>query len=422
MTAADVIALGAAPILANDASSDHGLAFLRGFSFGRLREPERPKVHGFVSEGQRMRNAHVNALDLTHDAICVRRMDGVIEYWNRAAEKLYGWTADEAVGRVSHALFKTVFSAPLDQIEAQLLRTGYWEGELVHRRKDGTRVTVASRWALHRDERSTPSVILETNNDITERKEAEARRLELEERLRRAEKMEAIGCFASGIAHDFSNVLGGILAYGEMLFEEAPDNAPSKRYAQNVLNAATRGRELVDQILAYTRSQRGQRAPTDVCRTVAETLDLVRSSLPARITLQASVADAPLVVMGNATQLHQVVMNLCSNAIHAMKAGGTLGVAVAAVDVGAEHAVSHGTLRRGRYVGLIVEDGGCGMDEATLARIFEPFYTTREVGSGTGLGLSLVSAIVAAFNGAIDVKTVPDEGSTFTIYIPMAEV
>ena len=223
--------------------------------------------------------------------------------------------------------------------------------------------------------------------------------------------MEAIGRFASGIAHDFSNILGGILAYGEMLFDEAPENTPRKRYAQNVLTAATRGRDLVDQILAYTRSQRGKRAPIDVCSTVAETLDLVRSSLPARITLHPTIPDAPLVVMGDATQLHQVVMNLCSNAIHAMKAGGPLRVAITPMEVGAERTLSHGTLRPGSYVCVSVEDRGCGMDDATLGRIFEPFFTTKEFGHGTGLGLALVYAIVTDLEGAIDVMSTLEEGS-----------
>jgi len=428
MNAADVIALGVAPVVASHPSSDNGPVSSWRFPFWGAREPERRRSQWFVPEGHGMWHenspraaANVNVLDLTHDAICVRSVDGVIEYWNRAAESLYGWRADEAVGRISHALFKTVFPAPLDQIEAELLRTGYWEGELVHARKDGTRVTVASRWALQRDATSKPIAILETNNDITERKRAEAEQAKLEERLRRAEKMEAIGCFASGITHDFSNVLGGILAYGEMLFDEAPENTSRKRYARNVLTAAARGRALVDQILAYTRSQRGKRVPTDVCRTVSEALELIRSSLPKSIVIHAAIPDVPVVVMGDATQLHQIVTNLGSNAIHAMKAGGLLRVAVTPLDIHADRALSHGTLRPGRYMLASVEDEGCGMDEATLARIFEPFYTTKDIGSGTGLGLALVQAIVTALDGAIDVKTAPDEGSTFSIYLPMAD-
>jgi signal transduction histidine kinase len=258
--------------------------------------------------------------------------------------------------------------------------------------------------------------------DVTERKLAEADRAHLGERLRQAEKMEAIGRLAGGIAHDFNNVLGGILAYGEMLFEEAPADSPLKRYAQNVLTAGTRGRSLVEQILAYSRSQRGKREPTDICRTVAETLELVRGSHGAQIRLEATAPEAPLVVIGDATQLHQVVMNLCSNAIQAMTAGGRLSVALETLDVCAQRALSHGTLRPGRYVRLSVEDSGTGMDEATLSRIFEPFFTTKEVGRGTGLGLSLVYAIVIDLAGAIDVRSALAQGSTFSIYLPAAQI
>jgi PAS domain S-box-containing protein len=483
-------------------------------------------------------------LDLTHDTIFVRNMTDAITYWNRGAEDLYGWTREEALGKLSHQLLQTIFPAPLEEISAELLRTGRWDGELVHTRADGTQVVVASRWALQSGAQGNPLAILETNNDITaskraaeaqlrlgaivassddaiisktlggiitswnagaqrifgyaaeeacgqpinilippdrqyeesdiierirraesvrhfetvrirkdggqvhvslaispikdaagqiigaskiarditERKLAEAEHARLGERLREAEKMEAIGRLAGGIAHDFNNVLGGILAYGEMLFEEAPADSARRRHAHNVLTAATRGRALIQQILAYSRSQRGKSTPTDVCRAVAETLELVQGSLPANILLEASAPNLPLVVIGDATQLHQVVMNLCSNAIQAMSAGGTLRAALETAARSAEEALSHGTLRSGRYVRLTVEDSGCGMDEATLARIFEPFFTTKNVGRGTGLGLALVYAIVTDLGGAIDVKSTPNQGSTFAIYLPLADV
>jgi PAS domain S-box-containing protein len=258
--------------------------------------------------------------------------------------------------------------------------------------------------------------------DVTERKLAEAERERLEQRLRQAAKMEAVGRLAGGIAHDFNNVLAGIFAYGEMLVEETADGSPLKRYAQNVLIAATRGRALVEQILAYSRSQRGKRAPVDLRHVVAETLELVRGSLPANIRLEASAPESPLVVMGDPTQLHQVVTNLCSNAIQAMSGGGILRVALETTDVPAERGLSHGTLTPGRYVRLCVEDSGSGMDETTLSRIFEPFFTTKEIGQGTGLGLALVYAIVTDAGGAIDVKSAPKQGTTFTIYGPLAEV
>jgi signal transduction histidine kinase len=258
--------------------------------------------------------------------------------------------------------------------------------------------------------------------DVTEEKWAQAERERLEQRLRQAAKMEAVGRFAGGIAHDFNNVLAGVLAYGEMAFDEAPADSPRKRYAQNVLNAASRGRELVEQILTYSRSQRGKREPVDVTHVVAEALELLRGSLPAGIRLETSAPASPLVAIGDATQLHQVVMNLCSNAIQAMRAGGILRVLLETEELSGERALSHGTLGAGRYLRLIFADSGSGMDEATLARIFEAFFTTKEVGQGTGLGLSLVYAIIADSGGAIDVKSAPRQGTTFTIYLPRSEV
>src|SRR3984893_459779 len=198
---------------------------------------------------------------------------------------------------------------------------------------------------------------------------AQAEREQLEQRLRQAEKMEAVGRLAGGIAHDFNNILAGVFAYGEMLFEETPEDSPLKRYAKNVLTAATRGRSLVEQILAYSRSQLGKRAPVDVAQVVAETLELLRGSLPADIRLESSAPAVPLIVIGDATQLHQVVMNLCSNAIHAMEGGGTLRVALEAADLVAERALSHGTVGPGCYVRLIVQDSGSGMEAATRARL-----------------------------------------------------
>jgi signal transduction histidine kinase len=258
--------------------------------------------------------------------------------------------------------------------------------------------------------------------DITERKRAEEEQARLEQRLRQAEKMEAVGRLAGGIAHDFNNVLSGILGYGETLVEETPAASPLRRYAQNVLKAANRGRALVDQILVYSRSQHGKRTPVAIVGVVAETLELVRGSLPANIRVDSSAPQSPLVVLGDPTQLHQIVMNLCSNAIQAMSGGGVLGVALEAADLAAGRAFSHGALGPGRYVRLTVEDRGSGMDEATLSRIFEPFFTTKDIGRGTGLGLSIVYAIVTDSGGAIDVKSAVNQGSTFAIYLPLVKM
>jgi PAS domain S-box-containing protein len=257
--------------------------------------------------------------------------------------------------------------------------------------------------------------------DITERKQADAERARLEQRLRQAEKMEAVGRLAGGIAHDFNNILGGILGYAEMLVETTPAGSPQRRYAQNVLTAATRASALVEQILSYSRSQRGKRVPVELDRIVAETLELVRGSLGHGIRLETWLPEAPLYVVGDPTQLHQIMMNLCTNAIHAMGEHGTLRVSLDPADIEADRVFQHTTLHAGRYARLTVADSGSGMDATTLTRLFEPFFTTKEVGKGTGLGLSLVYGIVTDSAGAIDVASTQGQGSSFAIYLPRVD-
>ena len=398
-----------------EGSIDQGVSFV-------LDVTRRKKAEAELARSEKVLHERASLLDLTHDTVFVRDMNDIITYWNHGAEELYGWRREETIGETTHQILQTRFPEPLAEINAQLLRTGRWEGELVHTRRDRAQVVVASRWALQRDERGNAVAVLETNNDVTEQRLREREREELQRRLQQAAKMEAVGRLAGGIAHDFNNVLGGILAYGEMLLDEAPANSRAKRYAQNVLTAATRGRSLVEQILAYSRSQHGKRVPVDIAGVVAETLEMVRGSLSADIRLESSTPALTLAVIGDATQLHQVVMNLCSNAVQAMSGSGTLRVGLAITDFATGQALSHGTLDSGRYVRLAVEDSGCGMDEATLARIFEPFFTTKGIGQGTGLGLSLVYAIVTDLAGAIDVKSALERGSTFAIYLPLVEI
>ena len=257
--------------------------------------------------------------------------------------------------------------------------------------------------------------------DITERKLAEAERLRLENRLRQSAKMEAVGRLAGGIAHDFNNILGGILGYAEMLVETAKEGTAERRYAQNVLTAAERASALVEQILTYSRSQRGNRAAVDLSAIVAETLELVRGSLSVDSELQITLPAEPLYVIADPTQIHQIVMNLCTNAMHAIGERGTIRVSAEAVDAPTERTFTHTTLAPGRYAVLKVEDTGRGMDATTLGRLFEPFFTTKEVGKGTGLGLSLVYGIVTDSGGAIEVTSTVGKGSCFAVYLPLVD-
>ena len=356
-------------------------------------------------------------VELLHDPLT-----GTIAYASPSLERVLGYKPEELVGKRSSLLLhpdhvdeQRRLAAELGREPGKVLTT-----EILLRHKDGS-----WRWAENTltnmlNEPSVNAVVMNVR-DITERKLAESERAQLGKRLRQAEKMEAVGRLAGGIAHDFNNILGGILGYAEMLAEETPGDSRLKRYASNVLAAANRARGLVDQILAYSRRQRAQRIALDLGRIVAEALELVRGSLPDGLRLEAQRPRAPLQVLGDPTQLHQVVMNLCTNAVHAMGAAGTLRVSLEATDVAAERPLAHGTLVPGSYARLCVEDSGSGMDEATLARIFEPFFTTKEPGKGTGLGLSLVYGIVTDSGGAIEVTSTPGRGSAFAIYLPRVD-
>jgi len=224
-------------------------------------------------------------------------------------------------------------------------------------------------------------------------------------RERQRENLETLGRFSAGIAHDFNSILYAIVGYADLLVMRTSRGSTERRYAENVLTAAQRASALVEQILAYGSNERGKRCVVDLREVVLEALEHFRGKLPGGIALESSIASAPLRVLGDATQLHQVVMNLCTNAAHAIGERGTIQVTL---DADGGHAV------------LKVTDTGCGMDAATAARIFEPFFTTKETGKGTGLGLSLVQAIVSDLGGSIEVATKLGLGTTFTIALPLA--
>jgi predicted ATPase/signal transduction histidine kinase/CheY-like chemotaxis protein len=257
--------------------------------------------------------------------------------------------------------------------------------------------------------------------DITEEKWAQAENERLEQRLHQAAKMEAVGRFAGGIAHDFNNILGAILGYGERA-QDSLDAGSAVRYqVDQIMQAGARGKGLVDRILAFSRSGMGERVPLPVQSVVEETLELLAASLPAGVRLERRLNAVDTAVVGDPTQFHQVVMNLCTNAVHSMTLGGVLTLVLERVTLGERRVLSHGTLGTGRFAYLSVSDTGSGIPADVLERMFDPFFTTKRVGDGTGLGLALVHNIVADFGGVIDVTTQVGVGTTFTIWLPAAE-
>ena len=286
-------------------------------------------------------------------------------------------------------------------------------------RKNGSPMYVEASIMLIRNARGEPVGFQGIVRDITERKEAENERVRQEMRLMQAQKMEAIGTLSSGIAHDFNNMLSGILGYGELLKRELEDGSRPRAYCDQILSASMRARDLVAQILSFSRTYKAIREPIEVYPLVEDALKLLHASIPTTIEIVSSIDAHVGMVCGDPTEIHQLVMNLCTNAFHSMETrGGILSVDLYPLILDGHFTARYPRLKPGPHVVLSVSDTGCGIDEETSKHIFEPFFTTKEKGKGTGLGLATVHRIVSALNGEITLESTLNKGSTFTIYLP----
>ncbi|MER8962272.1 two-component system VirA-like sensor kinase [Mesorhizobium sp. M0701] len=253
------------------------------------------------------------------------------------------------------------------------------------------------------------------------REHNEREREALQARLNQSQRLEAIGTLAGGIAHEFNNILGAVLGYSEMALAVLLKESRARRYVQQIMQAGRRAQDVTEQILAFGRRHERQHHALRAEAVVAEAVDLLRASFPATLSVQTRLAAADAAMMGDPTELQQVVMNLGTNAAQAMNNRGALEIGLDTTEFVEARMLSHGNLPAGRYLRLAVRDTGSGMDQATLERIFEPFFTTKPAGQGTGLGLSTVHGIVIAHRGAVDVNSKPGEGTTFEIYFPQIE-
>jgi PAS domain S-box-containing protein len=253
---------------------------------------------------------------------------------------------------------------------------------------------------------------------VTERKQAELRNRQLQEQLREAQKLESLGTLAGGIAHDFNNILSAIVAFTQVAQLDNPQNAELQSQLGEVMNSCNRAAKLVQQILSFSRQQPHERQSISLLPVFKEALRLLRATLPATIELREQVADDLPEVLADPTQLHQVLMNLCTNASQAMQGRGVLRLSLARYQLAEGASRPHLDLRPGDYLKLSVTDDGRGMDVHVLARIFEPFFTTKSSGEGTGLGLAVVHGIVKEHEGVITVDSEPGKGTTFSIYLP----
>lgn len=351
-------------------------------------------------------------LNLAH--VLIRDLDDKITFWNNGVENLYGWSKEEALGKVSHELFQAEFPEPLEQIKARLSRDNEWRGELVHTKKNGERVVVASTWMLYRDENGQPEAIVEDNNDITERKK-------LEQQLRQSHKMEAVGQLAGGVAHDFNNMLGVIIGYSDLMLRTLSSDDPLRPQIEEIRRAGDRASSLTRQLLAFSRKQMLQPKIFDLDSLITDTSKMLRRLIGENIELVTVFKPDSGFINADPDQIEQVLMNLVINARDAMPQGGKIIIETANVEFDEQYAAMHAEVLSGKYVMLSVSDTGMGMDEETRKHIFEPFFTTKETGIGTGLGLSMVYGIVKQSGGYIYVQSEPDEGAVFKIYLPREE-
>jgi len=370
-----------------------------------------------ITEAERAEAAlreQAGLLDLTSDAVSVRDADTRrLTYWNTGAQRLYGFTTEQALGQNLHTLLQTTWPEGRAVVEESLAREGHWQGELVQRTADGREIVVLSRQALQRDDSGAARAVLEIATDITARRS-------LEEQLRQAQKLEAVGQLAGGVAHDFNNLLTVIVGYGHLARAKIAGDAGGEEL-EEVLRAADRAAELTRQLLAFSRRQVLDLVDLDVAEAIAGVLPLLRRLIGEDIAIDVRAEPDLPHVLADRAQLEQVVMNLAVNARDAMPTGGTLTIETTAIHLAEPYADQRVRVEPGSYVRLRVSDTGVGIGEDHLEHIFEPFYTTKEVGQGTGLGLATVFGIVEQSNGHVVVHSQPGAGSTFDVYLPVTK-
>jgi PAS domain S-box-containing protein len=351
-------------------------------------------------------------LDLAQDAIIIRDIQSNrITFWNKGAERLYGWTTAEATQR---EIGELIFRDPqrLEEVTQAVIEHGKWQGELLQITKLKKEIIVDGRATLARDAAGRPKSVLVINTDITQKKELEAQFL-------RAQRMESIGTLASGVAHDLNNILAPILMMAQLLKKQAlaPDLLDAMA---SIEGCAKRGAAIIKQVLTFARGVEGDRILVQCVHLVKEMVKIARETFPKSITITTEVSGEILPVLGDPTQLHQVLLNLCINARDAMPDGGRLKLSVQNVTVDPTLIDPTTKAAMGPYVLLTVADNGKGIPAAVIDKIFDPFFTTKAFGQGTGLGLSTVLGIIKSHAGFIQLESRPDQGTTFKIYLPAA--
>lgn len=352
-------------------------------------------------------------LNIATDAIRVQDLETQILFWNKGAERLYGWKAAEALGKNAKELLYKGYPLEIAAAQKIVLDKGEWYGELHQVTKFGKEIIVESRWTLVRDQQGKPKSVLVVNTDITQKKQLEAQFL-------RAQRMESIGTLAGGIAHDLNNVLAPILMSAQLLQLKTTDDR-TQQLLQTIEANAKRGGNLVKQVLSFARGVEGKHTILQVRHLISEIKHIAMQTFPKSIQFYTDIAPELWSVSGDATQLHQVLMNLSVNARDAMPDGGILRISASNLLIDQNYAQMNLEATVGAYILITVSDTGTGIPPEIVDRIFEPFFTTKEQGKGTGLGLATVIGIIKSHGGFVDVYSEVGQGTQFKVYLPAVE-
>ncbi len=364
-------------------------------------------------QAERERSRMFTAIEQVQESITITDAQGLIEYVNPSFEQLTGYSREEVLGKHGSLLSsgKHTMQFKKEMVET-FSRGDIWKAHMICKKKDGSFFDTETMISPVKDASGKICNYVSIMRDISDR-------IRIETQLRQAQKMEAIGTLAGGIAHDFNNILGAIIGYTELAQDGIPQSSPTHGYLSEVLTSSKRARDLVKHILTFSRKNEHERKPVQLHTIVQDSLRMLRAAIPATITICQNLEEHSDTVLADPVQIHQVIINLCTNAAQEMQeTGGILEIRLAPVVLDAAEVKVHPELRPGSYVQLTIKDTGNGIRPEVIERIFDPFFTTKSVGEGTGMGLAVVDGIVRAHNGTITVESKVGEGTIFRILLP----
>jgi len=376
----------------------------------------------YLSRAKQSENQFRSLFDSSPDGIVMIDFDGLIIDASEKLALMTGYRREDLVRQHYSRFLPTQTHTAVEKTLQDILRGEFQDRTLESNliRQDGSKLPILLRSWLVTDASERSIAFGAFVQDFTREKAHAKERLLFEKKLQQSQKMEAIGTLAGGIAHDFNNILGAIMGYAQLAQLNTPDNKKAHEYIEQLCLASERAKKLVQQILAFSRQSKTEKIPVDVGLIVKEALNLLRASLPSTIEIRHNVQSNSGTIRADQTQVHQTVMNLCTNAFHAMKeTGGQLEVELVPVVLTTDDVYSYEGLKPGRYLKLTVTDTGQGMDKDTVSRIFEPYFTTKEPGEATGMGLATVHGIVKDHGGDIKIYSEPGIGTSFHILFPL---